>query len=519
MMPNEKNKKYLNLFLNFVEKIGNMLPHPVVLFLFLAITTIILSSVLSFFNLNVTYVGFNRSTKVIEEMTVHVKSLLNPEGILYLFSSFVKNYINYAPLGLLLVTIVGIGIVEESGLLEVIIKKIIKATDVKFITVVLVFLGVMSNVASDALGYLVLIPIGAKIFQAMGRHPLAGFAATFSGVSGGFAANLLLGPGDALVSGISTEAIKILNPSLQVLPTANWYFMIASTFLITFVGTFVTEKIVEPRLGKYHDSEENGVEKTLNLDESISSHDQKALFYASISLFLFIILLCYLSFPKNAILRVNGKLDFFLSNGLVPTMMLFFMIPGTVFGIINKKISNTNDIAAMMIKSLSGVGGFLALALFAAQFISYFNYTNLGIILAVKGANLLKSLNIIGIPLIILFVLLTCFINLFMGSASAKWSIMAPVFIPMFYQLGYSPEFTQLIFRIGDSTTNVISPLMSYFAVILIFLQKYNKKSGIGNLISLMLPYSIAILFSWLIMLIIWFIFNLPIGPGSTLFI
>ncbi|MGL5122767.1 MAG: AbgT family transporter [Fusobacteriaceae bacterium] len=516
-MSQTKKKNYLDFFLNFVEKIGNMLPHPVILFLILGVITILLSSVLNYFNINVTYTGFNRNTNTIEEMTVYVKNLLNPEGIRYLFSSFVRNYVNYAPLGLLLVTIVGIGIVEDSGLLELIIKKIIRATNIKFITVVLVFLGVMSNVASDALGYLVLIPIGAKIFQGMGRHPLAGFAATFFGVSGGFAANLLLGPGDALLSGISTEAIKILNPSLEVLATSNWYFMIASTFLITFIGTIITEKIVEPRLGKYDGV--NDTENSLNINESITAENQKGLFYAGISLLLFIILLLILCIPKNGILRVNGKLDFYLSNGLVPTMMLFFMIPGTIFGIINKKISSSNDIATMMIKSLSGVGGFLALALFAAQFISYFNYTNLGIILAVKGATFLKSFNIVGIPLIILFVLLTCFINLFMGSASAKWSIMAPVFIPMFYQLGYSPEFTQLIFRIGDSSTNVISPLMSYFAVILIFLQKYNKKSGIGNLISLMLPYSIATLLSWLIMLIIWFIFNLPIGPGNYLFI
>lgn len=514
-MSQTKENKYLDFFLKSVEKIGNMLPHPVILFLILGVITIFLSSILSYFNVNVTYTGINRNTHAVEEMTVYVKNLLNPEGVRYLFSSFVKNYVNYAPLGLLLVTIVGIGIVEDSGLLELIIKKIIRATDVKFITVVLVFLGVMSNVASDALGYLVLIPIGAKIFQAMGRHPLAGFAATFAGVSGGFAANLLLGPGDALLSGISTEAIKILNPSLQVLPTANWYFMIASTFLITFVGTIVTEKIVEPRLGKYDGASDT--ESSLNINESTGNEDQKGLLYAGISLLLFIILLLVLCIPENGMLRVNGKLDFYLSNGLVPTMMLFFMIPGTVFGIVNKKIQNSNDIAAMMVKSLSGVGGFLALALFAAQFISYFNYTNLGIILAVKGATLLKSFNIVGIPLIVLFVLLTCFINLFMGSASAKWSIMAPIFVPMFYQLGYSPEFTQLIFRIGDSSTNVISPLMSYFAVILVFLQKYDKKAGIGNLIALMLPYSIAIVVSWLITLIIWLIFNFPIGPGSFL--
>ena len=262
---NKKSSNNVDKFLNIVEKVGNKLPHPVVLFFILSVAVIILSGIGESLNLNVTYTGFNNKSKLIETMNVGVKSLLTKSGILYIFTSFTSNYINYAPLGLMLVTIVGIGIVEKTGLLVIILKKIISKTSPRYITLILVFLGVMSNIAADAIGYLILIPIGAKIFKALGRHPLAGFAATFFGVSGGFAANLLLGPGDAILSGISTEAIHILNGSYDVLPTSNWYFMIVSTFLITIIGTIITEKMIEPRLGKYAPEDGENVEESIDL--------------------------------------------------------------------------------------------------------------------------------------------------------------------------------------------------------------------------------------------------------------
>lgn len=511
------NKRFINRFLNVVELIGNKLPHPVVLFLILSIVIIIVSEIALRSNLNVTYIGFNRVTSNIEEMNVRVRSLLSSSGVLFLFSNFTNNYINYAPLGLMLVTIAGVGLTEKTGLLVVILKKILIKTNPRYITFVLIFLGVMSNVAADAIGYLILIPLGAKIFKALNRHPLAGFAATFYGVSAGFAANLLIGPGDAIVSGISTEAAKIFIPNYTVLPTSNWYFMIISTFLLSVIGVFITEKMIEPRLGRYDrlNSEESEEENDMNLESSLSSEEEKGLKFSVITIIVYILVMLMMLIPENGVLRDNGNINTFLSRGLMPAIMLFFMLPGTVYGIVTKQITDSSSFSKMIIQSLSEVGGFLAFALFASQFIVYFNYTNLGIIAAVKGAELLKEFNLVGLPLIVLFLLLTCILNLFMGSASAKWSIMAPVFVPMFYNLGLTPEFTQLIFRVGDSSTNIISPLMTYFAIILVFLQKYDKKAGIGSIISLMLPYTVVTILSWGLLLIGWYYLNIPIGPNS----
>lgn len=517
LLTSNNDSKFINKFLNAIESVGNKLPHPVVLFLILSGIIILASEIFSMFNLGVTYIGFNRLTNNIEEMHVSVKSLLSSSGILFMFSSFTSNYINYAPLGLMLVTIAGVGITEKTGLLVVVLKKILSKTNPRYITFVLIFLGVMSNIAADAIGYLILIPLGAKIFKALNRHPLAGFAATFYGVSAGFAANLLIGPGDAIVSGISTEAAKIYSSNYNVLPTSNWYFMIISTFLLSAIGVLITEKVIEPRLGVYNKSEAEDIEEENDIDlkKNFTTEEEKGMKFAVITMIVYVIAMLLMLIPENGFLRDKGSINTFLSKGLMPAIMLFFMLPGTIYGIVTKKITDSSSFSKIIIQSLSEVGGFLAFALFASQFIVYFNYTNLGIVAAVKGADLLKEFNLVGLPLIILFLLLTCFLNLFMGSASAKWSIMAPVFVPMFYKLGLTPEFTQLIFRVGDSSTNIISPLMTYFAIILVFLQRYDKKAGIGSIISMMLPYTIATVLSWAILLIGWYFLNVPIGPNA----
>ena len=516
-LQNQK-KGFVMKFLDGVEYIGNKLPHPITLFAIFCLALMVISAIASATGLSVTAELIDRSTMELTEQTVSAVSLLSADGLKYILESAVTNFTGFAPLGVVLVAMLGVGVAEGTGYISAILKKTVSVTPAKLVTPMVVFLGIMSNIASDA-GYVVLVPLGGLIFLTFKRHPLAGIAAAFAGVSGGFSANLLLGTIDPMLGGISTEAAKILNPNYAVAPTANYFFMFVSTFIITAIGTIVTNRIIEPRLGKYD-------KKVENIDTDISTiteDEKKGLFYANLSLVAFIALIVIVALPENSFLRnpENGSLMDHspLMNGLVPLIAVGFFLPGLVYGKFAKTIKSEKDVAAKLSKSMSSMGGYIALAFVAAQFIAYFSYTNLGTILAVKGADLLAATGISGPVLFILFIIVTGFINLFIGSASAKWAIMAPVFVPMFMRLGYSPELTQVAYRIGDSSTNIISPLMSYFAVIVAFMQKYDEESGIGTLISMMLPFSIAFLIFWSILLIIWMVAGLPLGPGVSMFL
>ncbi|MGL4867633.1 MAG: AbgT family transporter, partial [Cetobacterium sp.] len=365
-----QKKSFVDKFLNVVEKGGNALPHPATLFGILAILVIIISGIGDMLGWSVDFVGINRKTMKTEEMLIVTKSLMTKDGINYIFNTMVTNFTGFAPLGTVLVAIFGIGIAERSGLMAAILKKVALSTPKKLVTMMVVFLGIMSNVASDA-GYVVLPPLAALIFLSFGRHPIAGLAAAFAGVSGGFSANLLIGTIDPLLGGISTEAARILDPTYQVLPTANWYFMMASTFVITLLGTLINDKIVEPRLGKYTGEDSNDFQE-------VTTAEKKALKSAGIATVIMGILLIpiYLALGKN-----------FLGNGLVPVIVLFFALPGLAYGKSIGTIKNDSDVMGMLAKSMQGMSGYIVLVFFAAQFIAYFGYTNLGTILAVKGAD------------------------------------------------------------------------------------------------------------------------------------
>ena len=516
-MEQKEKKSFFQKFLDSVEKIGNKLPNPVTLFVILAVLVIVISQILEMMGVSVSY----DASKTVDGVTQIVKteakvvSLMNVEGIRYIFSTMVKNFVAYPPLGVVLVAMLGVGMAEGTGLVDVLLKKTVSSTPKRFITFMLVFLGVMSNIASDV-GYVVLIPLGAVIFLSLGRHPIAGLAAVFAGVSGGFSANLLMGPIDSMLGGISTASANIISHGYEVRPTANWFFMIVSTFVITIIGAFVTERIIEPRLGPYTKAHEHDTEL-----KEITEEEGKGLRWAGITTLIYIIILLVMTVPKNAILR-NPETGSLMSrsafnDGLVPIIALAFFVPGLVYGIVAKTVKNNNDVAAFLGKSMSSMGGFLALAFVSSQFISYFSHSNLGIVLAVKGAEFLENAGIKGIGLLVGFVLVSAFINLFIGSASAKWSIMAPIFVPMFMRLGYSPELTQLAYRIGDSSTNIITPLMTYFALIIAFAKKYDEDIKIGTLTSIMLPYSMLFLVGWTMLLVIWLALKLPIGPGAPI--
>ena len=496
-------------FLGMIERVGNKLPHPVIIFIALALFIVLISELV--FRLGVTVDYFD--ARAGEEVTIEAVSLMNGEGIAHIFNSAVSNFTGFAPLGTVLVAMLGVGVAEWTGLISVSLKKLLSNVPSNLLTATVVFAGIISNIASDA-GYVVVIPLGAIVFAGAGRHPIAGLAAAFAGVSAGFSANLIFGPTDALLVGITNEALTSAGIEYEVAVTANWYFLIVSTFLLTIVGAYVTRRFVEPRLGEYDgDYKPN--------DEPITDKENKGMRNALIALLVFLGIMAFLMIPENAPLRTLDEatgemtLNNFLSQGLLFMIFLLFAIPGYVYGKTTGKIQTSHDFVKGMTESMSSMGGYLVLAFFAAQFINYFSYTNLGFILAASGAEFLEAIGFVGIPLILAFILLTAFINLFMGSASAKWAIMGPVFVPMFFELNIAPELTLMAYRIADSSSNVISPLMSYFAMILVFAQRYDKNSGLGTIISTMLSYTIAFLISWSLLLVIWYVLGLPLGPGA----
>lgn len=507
----------LNRWLNGIERVGNKLPHPISIFAILVLGVILLSAVCEMLGVSATGELVNRSKGIVEVQTVNAVSLLNGEGFVYMITHAISNFTGFAPLGVVLVAMFGIGLLEDSGLIGGALKGAVAVTPAKLITPMVVFLGVMSNLA-DAVGYIVLIPIAALMFMAYGRHPVVGMAAAFAGVSGGFSANLLIGTLDPLLCGITNEAVKMVDPTYVVEPTGNWYFMMMSTFLITFLGTIITEKVVAPRFGEYHG--ESAADEMA--EYKVTAEEKKALKVAGLTMLVLILAIAAFSLPANSVMRAeDGTLlgNSPLMEGIIPIITAVFFIPSVVYGKMTGKYHGEKDVCIAMGRAMASMSSYIALTFVAAQFINYFGYTKLGTIIALKGAEFFSNSGIGTIPMMILFVLFAAFINLFMGSASAKWALIAPVFVPMFMLLGYTPEFAQVAYRIGDSCTNVITPMMSYFAMIIVFMKKYDKDAGIGTLVSTMLPYSICFLIGWSILLIVWIVFKLPLGPGVGMFL
>lgn len=509
-----KRRSLFQRSLDRIEAVGNKLPHPVTLFAILALIVLVLSALISQFGISVEHPGN-------EGEIVEVKNLLNKEGIQYIFLSMTENFINFAPLGIVLVTMLGIGLAEHTGLISALLRGFVLSVPKQLITASLVFAGIMSSVASDA-GYVVLPPLGAVIFAGLGRHPLAGLAAAFAGVSGGFSANLILTSLDPLLAGMTIDAAKIIDPAYAdtMNVAMNLYFIIASVFLLTIVGWYVTEKIVEPRLGAYNGEYKEEL-------EGLRPIEKKGLKWAGFWTLVTLIAVTLLVLPQNAPLRATPEAGESLTlmeslspfmNSLVPIIAILFFVPGLVYGKVTKEIRNDKDVANALIKTMGAMGTFIVLSFTAGQFVAYFAESNMGLIVGVYGANFLEQIKLTGIPLLIVFIIICAIINLFIGSASAKWAMMAPIFVPIMMQLGYSPEVTQMAYRIADSSTNMITPLMTYFALIIAFAQKYDKKMGIGTLISVMIPYSLLFLIAWTVLLIVWIIFGIDLGPSAPIF-
>lgn len=505
----EISSKIFARSLDYVEIIGNKLPHPATLFALLAIIVVFFS-----------WLGHTLGAQAehpVDGSIIVAKNLLSGDGIRWMYTNLINNFLRFPPLGYVLVVMIGIGVAEGSGLFTTMIRSLVLSAPPKLVTGAIVLAGIISHLASEA-GYVILIPLGAMIFHALGRHPMAGLAAAFCGVSGGFGANFFIGSIDPILAGISQSAAQMIMEDMVVNPAVNYYFMFVSAFLIVLIGTWVTERIVEPRLGEYKGSAEK-----LPIVQ-LTPKEKKGLRWAGISLLITLILLALTIIPENGIFRdpnTGSVLHSPFFTGIIIAILLMFFIPGLVYGLIVGTIKSDKDVAKYLGQSMSGMGSYIVLVFFAAQFVYFFNYSNLGIIFAIKGAHALQTIGLTGITLIVAFVLLSAFINMFMGSASAKWAIMAPVFIPMLMLIDppYHPGLTQAAFRIGDSVTNLITPMMSYFALIVTFAQKYDEKYGIGTIISTMLPYTVMLTIGWILLLVLWMIIGIPLGPDGPLYI
>jgi len=496
-----------------VETLGQKLPDPLTLFFLMSLAVIVVSALFSGTSADV--VQRSGGTK-----TMVVQSLLTFEGLRWMLTSAVKNFIEFAPLGPVLTVMIGIGVAERTGFISMGLRVLVTRVPSTMLTATVVFAGVMSSMAADA-GYVVLTPLGALLFASVKRHPLAGLAAAYAGVSGGFSANLLITGLDPMLAKLTQQAAQTLDPVYTVNAACNYYFMIASTVLVTVVGTLVTTRIVEPMLGQWDPSQ--GAEPALDEAKEPGADEAKAFMISMAVGLVFGAGLLSLGLVPGAPLHdqikpgqpaVDALHTFFESIEIL--VAVGFIIPGLVYGILTKSIKSDKDVAGMMSDTMASMGAYVVLAFIAGQFVAYFNWTHLGAVTAVKGAGILQSIGLQGGLLMIAFLFVASLMNFLVGSASAKWAFMAPIFVPMLMQMGLSPEATQAAYRVGDSITNIISPLMPYLPIIIVFAQKYDGKAGMGTILASMLPYSIAFGIAWVVMLLVWVFLGLPLGPGAV---
>ena len=488
-------------FLKKLEVVGNKLPNPAILFLLLIALLAVVSAVLSAFHV--------AAVHPLTHKPILIQSLLSKEGLHWILSSMIRNYIDFPPLGMIMVLTLGLGLAEKAGLMDAAIKSSIHSIPKKYVTFAIVFISFMSHIASDA-AIVVVPPIAAMLFYSLGRHPFAGFAASLAAIYSGFTANILIVTTDVLLSGITTQAAKIVDPKMVVTPIDNWYFMSFSVFYLSILTTIVTEKFVEPRLGAYKGFKEVTMEKPTALQTS-------ALRAAGITALVFVAVVVLLVAPEGAILR-NPETGAIAGGpfmrGIVPLLFLFLLSVGLAYGIKARTITKGDDAVKMMTEAMKGLSGFLVMAFAIAQFIAAFGWTNLATLLATSGADFLRDVHMTGLPALLCFMLLGQFLGLFTASGSAVWALLSPVFVPMFMLLGYHPAFIQMAFRAGDGSLNSIGIVNPFLPLFLEGLGKYDSKAGIGTYLSLMMPYALSFLVMWYLLFIFWYLAGWPVGPG-----
>lgn len=528
-------------FLGLVEKVGNQVPHPVLMFLYLIIGVIVLSAILSLLGVHVTeeiavpvpvdsivnlyedsanpgYVNpvdpYAEQFEVKTE-TIYIQNLLSVEGIRFIFTSFVGNFSGFAVVGITFVALLGAGVAEEAGLMSALIRRLVAVAPAGLLSFIIIFVGVLSSVASDA-GYLILIPLAAAAFLSVGRHPLVGLAAAFAGVASIFTVNLVPTPIDAMLTEITNESIALAGGQ-PITIASNLWFNIGSSFILAAVAAVVTERIVAPRLGKYEGEKGEGGggdQDKPALSPELEARGLRAALFGFLGVLVVILLL---TLPPGAPLRrpdgqIEGNSP--LMDSLLFVIMLFFLISGIAFGKVTGTLKGSGDVIKAVTKTFSGLAGLVFMLLMISQFIAFFNFSNLPRVIAVVLAGILEQANIGALPLLIVMTLVIVLLDFIMPGSVPKWAIFAPIFVPLFIRLGVAPESVLAAYRIGDAPVNSITPLMVYLPFILTIAQRYQKDAGIGTLISLMVPYVIVILVAWLILFTLWFVLNIPLGPG-----
>ena len=510
MSSKAEKPSLFNRFLNAIEKSGNKLPDPAILFLYLLLFVWLLSAILS-------PIDFGEVHPLTGE-ELRVNNLLTGSSLANFLATMVTTFTGFAPLGIVLVAMLGVGVAENSGWIDAGLKKLLNVTPKMLLTPMLVLIAIVSHTAADA-GYILVIPLGGVIFYAAGRHPLAGIAAAFAGVSGGFSANFIPSAIDPLIMSFTLEAARILDPEIVLNPLNNIYFTGISSVLIVLVGWFVTDKIVEPRLSG---TKIDGDEDEMPQMEEVSDKESRAFWMGFGAMILGIVGLILWAIPADSALRGPDMVDpevmsltsfnAPLMQAIVPLIFIFLLIPGVVYGIASGKYSSSKDMINNMTKSMESMGYYVVMAFFCALFIDAFSSSNIGLLVALKGAQFLQSLALPGQITIVGIIFLSASVNLLVGSASAKWALIAPIFVPMLMQLGISPDLTQAAYRVGDSVSNIITPLLPYFPLVVVFCQRYVKDTGIGTLISMMVPYSIIFGITWTIFLLVYWWIGIPLS-------
>ena len=528
-------------FLGAIERIGNKVPHPVILFLYLILFVALLSHVLHLVGVSVTqeiavpviadvepyYLDSDlpvlepqqaaQDDFTIETQTVSIRSLLTAEGIRFIFTSFVPNFAGFTVVAVILVAMLGVGVAEEAGMMAALIRKLVKVAPRRLMTFIIILVGVLTSVATDA-GYLILIPLAATAFVALNRHPIVGIAAAFAGVSAVFAVNILIAPLDGMLTEVTNEAIQLVSPGTTISVTANWYFNTVSTVVMAIIATIITERIIEPRFGKWDPAEgaqhEGEATPAAAVAPEAEARGLRVALWAFLGVTVVILLLTLI--PGAPLRRppgdTGGSSPFL--DSIIFIITLLFLAAGIGYGWGANTLKGSNAIIGAITKTFAAQSSLIFLLLIISQFIAHFNYTNMPQLAAIGMADLLERANIGAVPLLVALILVIVLLDLIIPNSIPKWAIFAPIFVPLFMQLGVEPQTVLAAYRVGDSPANVITPLMVYFPFIVLVAQRYDKNTGIGSIIALMLPYMVILLVAWILLFVLWFVLGLPLGPG-----
>jgi aminobenzoyl-glutamate transport protein len=501
-------RPFMQRVLDGVERVGNRMPHPAVIFVALIVVLMLLSHLLYVMGASATFEQVNPATDTIEPTTAAAKSLLTADGIRFMYADVIQNFMNFNAVGVIIVAMLGVGVADSSGLIAAMIRKLVHVAPARFLTYILVFVGIMSSIAADA-GYLVLIPLAAAAFVSVGRHPLAGLGASFGGVAAVFSVNIFIKPLDGILTEITNDAIHLLNPNESIPVTANIWFSIASVVMLTVVVSVITDKFVEPRLGKYAGDAPSA-------SDGMSREESRGLKFAMWGLLGVLAVFALLTLPTGAPLR-NAETGSLIANspflnGLIAFISVMFLVVGAAYGAGARTMTSVTAVIEAMEKAIAGLGGLILLLFIISQFLALFAYTNIATIAAVKAGDVLERAGLGALPLLVGFSLVVAVITIVLVPIIPKWAICAPIFVPLLMRLGIRPDAVLAAYRVGDAPMNALTPLNPYFALIVSFAAKYDKNAGVGTIVALMLPYVVVVFALWILLLVAWQLLGLPWG-------